>query len=220
MAKKYRYLIVGLCICALLFGIFPSFAEDILSSIQIKNNPFPIFVDGKQEKIQAYNIDGYTYLKLADVGKLLDATVKFNENESKIEITRNGGGIVKTPEEIEEFAKKGQELARQQEEDANKSVNERKLKALEIRDNLKSNEINIINKDGNEYVWAENLSVLFRKQYKLDFVRDKKNNVASLSNEKGELLLDSIPLVDVYGIDCIPIEYYKENIEPLLKESE
>ena len=53
----------------------------------ITNNAFPILVNGAVESVQAYNIDGYTYLKLADVGNCLDATVKFNESSKRIEIT-------------------------------------------------------------------------------------------------------------------------------------
>lgn len=89
MVKKYRQLIIGLCIGALLFGLLPVFADELLSNLQIITNPYPIFINGGKQEVQAYNIDGYTYLKLADIGKLLGANVKFNEAENKIEVANN-----------------------------------------------------------------------------------------------------------------------------------
>jgi hypothetical protein len=100
MKMKYRLqgLFVGLLLSILVIGA-PTFAEDVLKVVA---NPFPIYVDGSQENIEALNINGFTFLKLGDFGKV-GLVVKFNETERKIEVTTlktNTESEVKMPENI------------------------------------------------------------------------------------------------------------------------
>ena len=111
--KKAKQLIIGVVVGALLFGILPTLAVDFITDLKIINNPFPIFVEQEEKEVEAYNIDGYTYLKLADVGKALDVIVKFNETESKIEITKKEDKDMSersfptiSEEEVKEFLEK------------------------------------------------------------------------------------------------------------------
>ena len=78
--KKY---IMGFVSCAILFS-----ATVFAQTLVVKENSFPIIVDGKESTLKAYNIDGSTYLMLRDTGKvveLLDA--KFLYGQAKAEIT-------------------------------------------------------------------------------------------------------------------------------------
>lgn len=168
MLKKHRQLIIGICIGALLFGIIPTFAENLLSNLQIKNNPFPIFVNGNQEKVNAYNIDGYTYLKLADVGKLLNATVKFNETESKIEITKKEDGNMsdKLSEPFGEY--KAKEMREE-------SLRKRTEVSTDVPQIYEKNGIKITKIDNVEYVFWTEIHALLNKHGFLnsEFDREK-----------------------------------------------
>ena len=84
--KKYKQFIIGLLIGAMLFSPIGVCAEEVLNVIA---NPYPVFVNGQEIQVEAYNINGFTFLKLADVGKVLNSTVSFNETEKRIEITEN-----------------------------------------------------------------------------------------------------------------------------------
>lgn len=87
MLRKYKHFVIGFLVGALLFCISPVLAE---SGLNIIENPFPIFINGKMERVEGYNINGYTFLKLADFGKT-GLVVKFNETEKRIEIESVGG---------------------------------------------------------------------------------------------------------------------------------
>lgn len=100
MKIKYRLqgLLAGLIISVLIIGA-PVLAEEVLNVVA---NPFPILVDGVQDdSISALNVNGYTFLKLRDIGKI-GVTVKFNETDNIIEITSPslGLGDEKVSEEI------------------------------------------------------------------------------------------------------------------------
>ena len=82
MLKKYKQFMIGFLVGALVFSLSPVFAE---VKYNIMENPFPVFINGKMERVEGYNINGYTFLKLADFSKA-GLEVKFNETEKRIEI--------------------------------------------------------------------------------------------------------------------------------------
>ena len=88
--KKFM---LGFLFGALLFASVGVFAAEYV----INPNPFPIVIDGVQQQVEAYNINGFTFLKLADVGKVFNKTVKFNESVPQIEISQTGSDIVMQP---------------------------------------------------------------------------------------------------------------------------
>jgi hypothetical protein len=78
--KNIKTLAIGLIIGIMLgMGVFA--VEYVINP-----NPYPIVVNGQQQDIQALNIDGFTYMKLADAAKVLNTSVKFNEATEQIEI--------------------------------------------------------------------------------------------------------------------------------------
>lgn len=77
--------VLGIIVGALLFGS-AVFATDTLN---ITLNPFPVLIDNEPATVEGYNIDGYTFLKLADFKKA-KLGVSFNQTENRIEITTTG----------------------------------------------------------------------------------------------------------------------------------
>lgn len=80
--KKF---IFGIIVGALLFGGIVAAAD----TLNITLNPFPVLIDNEPTTVEGYNIDGYTYLKLADFKKA-KLGVSFNQTENRIEITTTG----------------------------------------------------------------------------------------------------------------------------------
>ena len=77
-----------------------------------------IFVNGSQIEFDAYNIDGYNYFRLRDLGKALNYSVLWDESEQKVMIDtqkpyieqgnieekeENTNDIIKVPQSIESF---------------------------------------------------------------------------------------------------------------------
>lgn len=73
----------------LILGIFLS-SGIVYGAVELKvvPNPFPVIINGDAAEVEAYNINGYTYLKLRDFEKA-GLIVKFNETYRQIEITSN-----------------------------------------------------------------------------------------------------------------------------------
>jgi len=86
--RIHKQSIVAFVLGALLFSVVPVFAEKVY---QILDNPFPIKVNGVLKDIESLNIDGFTWIKLTDVGKAFGdhVKVKFNESDKQIEISED-----------------------------------------------------------------------------------------------------------------------------------
>ncbi|WP_372997400.1 stalk domain-containing protein [Lutispora sp.] len=102
--KNVKQFIVGFITCAILLSaIFISgFAEDSLTAFI---NQFPIFINGEKAEVEAYNINGRTYLALGDIAKYFDATVVFNDTDKRIDVNKNPKPITTTtptPQSAEE----------------------------------------------------------------------------------------------------------------------
>jgi hypothetical protein len=98
---KYKQFIVGFVTCVILLSVIfvSGFAEDALTVVL---NRFPIFINGQEEPVEAYNINGFTFLKLADVGKAIPGTtIKFNEIDERIEINIVEASLPETMDESE-----------------------------------------------------------------------------------------------------------------------
>jgi hypothetical protein len=78
--KKF---IAGFVACLLLTAGMTVFAAEY----KIIPNPYPILVNGQAQNIEAYNIDGATYVKLSKVGMATGSLVEFNTEKQQIEIT-------------------------------------------------------------------------------------------------------------------------------------
>ena len=61
-----RKFVLGFILGALLFSAVTVYAA---AELKVIPNPFPVFIDGVQTKVEGYNINGSTYLKLRDFEK-------------------------------------------------------------------------------------------------------------------------------------------------------
>ncbi len=76
--------VIGALVCGAI-GVFASY-----SSYTTKDNPYPVTLDGREIKIEGYNIEGNTYFKLRDIADAVGGfTVDFKDN--KIVLTTGGG---------------------------------------------------------------------------------------------------------------------------------
>lgn len=72
---------------ALLFGTVGVFAGQYVAT----ENPYPVYVNGRQISIQGYNINDNTYFKLRDLADAVAGfEVDFNYNNNSIEIAKYG----------------------------------------------------------------------------------------------------------------------------------
>jgi hypothetical protein len=94
--KKLKYVVVGLVIGVMLALSIGVFAE----GFTVLLNPFPIFINGQETEVEAYNINGFTFLKLADVGKCFGATTKFNETDQRIEVSNSSSEASKSSAKV------------------------------------------------------------------------------------------------------------------------
>ena len=92
MLKKYKQFVLGVLAGAILF----SGAVFAANGLNIKANPYPVLINGQASPVSGYNIDGYTFLKLADFKKA-GLKVIFNESDSQIEITSVSQNVYNTP---------------------------------------------------------------------------------------------------------------------------
>lgn len=72
-------------VCGIITGliIMVSISVYATTTINVKTNPYPVLIDEKETKIDGYNINGSTYLKLSDLTKI-GVNVKFENNQIKI----------------------------------------------------------------------------------------------------------------------------------------
>jgi len=95
---KYRQFVAGFVVCLILLSAI--FISGFAEGFTVLPNPYPITLNGAEITVEAYNINGFTFLKLADVGKAIPGTtVKFNEIDERIEINSAEASL---PEIIDE----------------------------------------------------------------------------------------------------------------------
>jgi hypothetical protein len=87
--KKYKQFMIGFLVGAMLFSSIGVFAE----GITVLLNPFTMLFNGQPAQIEAYNINGRTFLSLGDIANYMGATVKLNEATKEIEINTNTESI-------------------------------------------------------------------------------------------------------------------------------
>lgn len=85
---KYKQLIAGIIIGAILFGGFAAVADSIKTYIAEQAN-FPLLVDGVEEKLDMLivTIEGRTYLPLRAMGNVLGVKVDWNAEKGQAEVT-------------------------------------------------------------------------------------------------------------------------------------
>jgi len=231
--NKYKQFILGVLTGTTLF----SGAVFAANELNIKLNSYPVLINGTKANVEAYNIDDYTYLKLADVGKALGSKVVFNQVDNQIEITTVTQGVYEEAKaEVVEIDIKS---LSPQEQKYHKNVPKTSdgLPIVYI-DNDQYIPISFISEKYNEKdvcrydieIRENNMSlrkvdlVQIAAEYKTLKDKNISANVISKSFSKmhelrkGSLLLDNIQYIDQKSDGrYIPYDYYIQNILPLLK---
>lgn len=82
--KSKKYFAVGLVVGITISLTCGAFAYQIKEAY---SNEFPIVVNGKQVKMEGYNVDNYSYFKLRDIAKYTGFEVDFKDGEILINTT-------------------------------------------------------------------------------------------------------------------------------------
>lgn len=192
--KKF---IIGFIVGALMFSIIPVMAQEGLTVVP---NPFPVVIDGVVTEVEGYNINGYTFLKLADFGKA-GLTVKFNETDKQIEISSTKKAVI-TPEPIPD---KGDDVV------SDKQVYEENGYKV-----IMDNEVEY-------YSWKSICDNIEPKGYNIGYDKTKdsmfliKYNTIKKSTADSTKILESIPYKIFNDATHIPKDYYLNKILPLIK---
>lgn len=192
--KKF---IIGFIVGALMFSIIPVMAQEGLTVVP---NPFPVVIDGVVTEVEGYNINGYTFLKLADFGKA-GLTVKFNETDKQIEISSTKKAVI-TPEPIPD---KGDDVV------SDKQVYEENGYKV-----IMDNEVEY-------YSWKSICDNIEPKGYNIGYDKTKdsmfliKYNTIKKSIADSTKILESIPYKIFNDATHIPKDYYLNKILPLIK---
>lgn len=105
MRGKYIYFVAGILIGGALFGGGTAYAAGILA------DPFtgPIYVDGQQVQMTAYNIGGNNYVKLRDIGRVVGFNVYWDNG---VQIDSRASYTGETPVPATELDEVRQEIVR------------------------------------------------------------------------------------------------------------
>jgi hypothetical protein len=194
-----KKIIIGFIVGALMFGIIPVMAEGELTVVP---NPFPVLIDGVVTEVEGYNINGYTFLKLADFGKA-GLTVKFNETDKQIEISSTKKAVI-TPEPIPD---KGDDVASD----------------IQV---YEEGNYDVVKIDGVEYYCEKSIPPwydLYAKGYGVGY--DKATGTAFLMKYNGDVkqyddytvLLQNIPQTNYKGKTYIEKNFYINSVLPLIE---
>ena len=221
MLRRLQGFIIGLIASALLFGGVAFAAAEL----NVVPNPFPVLINGILATVEGYNVNGYTFLKLADF-KQAGLTVKFNETDKQIEITSvqavaapsntSGGGVAMSetlPVPLNKYglpdfvAYKGAKPT--------------------IEDDRKNQYITF---EGVRYIrlgWDKNHPPMLAHPYSMSKYKEDEmgNTIISLHSiiqtsegEKGVTLLDEIPYTNYsFSEHYITYDYYLNTFLPLIK---
>ena len=244
--KKYKQFTVGFLIGSILFSTLGVFAANELG-LTIKLNQYPIFYNGEQVAVAAYNINDYTYMKMGDVGKVLKIPVVFNQTNGHIEIARVTENITVTQGvyETEQIDQVDIKTLNPYEQSRNKNVEKT------------SDGLPIVYIDGGQYVPTRYIGSKYNQYVKPDkysgkqlavsytteinkdndtlslYKKDKAQLKSMIKNknitmkaihkmEEGDILINNIPFATYTDsediLHCyIPYDYYTQNILSLLK---
>lgn len=89
MLKKYKQLIVGIILGAIIFNVAPSMALSGLKTIDVMYNNIKIAVDGKEVETDSepFIYEGRTYVPIRFVSEALGMEVNWNDKTKTVEIT-------------------------------------------------------------------------------------------------------------------------------------
>jgi mannitol-specific phosphotransferase system IIBC component len=191
MKKQF---VIGFILGALLFGTSITLAAEALNVVA---NPFPVLINSIETQVEGYNIDGFTFLKLADFKKA-GLTVKFNETNKQIEIT-SADSSTAAPSVQQNNISGGTTMSETTTE-----------KITQTPDGITQ----IDTWDGQQYIGFIYIrNKIKEKGYDIKLF-DKSTRGQIIKGE--EIILDNIPVTIIFGCGSIEVNYYISTILPLI----
>ena len=185
---KYKQFVAGFAICLILLSAI--FITGFAEGFTVLPNPYPITLNGAEISVEAYNINGFTFLKLADVGKAIPGTtIKFNEINEVIEINSAEASLPETMDESEVMSMSTGETIKYTPD----GIEARQYKGMYT---VSIGRFKLKYKD---------------TEYKLSPASDRDGYSIT---KNGEILIDKIQLIE--GTYFFEYDYYCNNILPLL----
>lgn len=189
-----KQFIIGFTAGAVIFGAAGVFATEYI----IEPNPYPIKVEDTNVSIDGYNIDGYSYFKLRDIGEQVGFNVDF-QNDTIIINKESQPDISPLPEGFEPL----DEIPPQATE-----LNEKFPAFYEHPYGLTSDGIPITVIDGKQYVSTVAIDEVYSiYDYFLGFTEDQ------LLEFGGDIALDNVQKTTSY----IEYEYYETTLLPYIR---
>jgi len=204
---KLKLNIKSFAVGIILGGVTFSSLGFAVNNYIIKENKFPIVINKVKSDVSALNIDGYTWLKLADVGIQLNSTVKFNETTSTIEIDSNNTNSAKTN---------------------NDTVGESSVIPSPVpsvsNGTIQKDGFYLYVQDGVEYILLRDIiskQHKENKEYNFKLITNTKINktvnFVDLSNGNEDVVYENIPITIIQDSSCIQYNLYIDKLLPLIK---
>jgi hypothetical protein len=204
MFKRIQGFIIGFMTCAILFGGVALAAEEL----RVVPNTIPIFANSEPADISAYNINGYTFAKYADmvriINKILGAEIlslKFDEVKGIINLDADKS-LITTQSMAEVNAVSG----------INQEIQYDQVTGLPVGAVYIDNE-----KDGKKYKTIQYNSKIYistsdlRSLFGIKYVRMIDNYTKSLFEKDGiQITVNKIPNVSSFTVGA----YVYEDIAP------
>jgi hypothetical protein len=183
-----KKIILGLII-GLVVGISTPVVALYAEEYSIIQNPFPIFVDEERQEIESLNINGTTWLRLGDVGKVLEVSILFDEANRQIDIStsenvppnKEEGTTTPNIPEVKQYTPDG---------------------------------LLIIDYDDVQYV---RFCDMHSKYEGVDIkIVDRENKTVDLL-KNNQVIFKNIGYSVINGLTCFELNYYKNSILPLIQ---
>lgn len=211
--------IVSFILGGILFSSAGVFAA---TQLNIVPNTFPIKINNNEVDLEAYNIEGITYLQLRDTTEVLNAELDFKDNTIYINTNNVSGDdnisestpipiitSIPTPTSVDINTNKESE------------VNKMNDKPTKTSDRLTifyyDKSINRYSKtSGIPYIQLVEILSIYKES---GFYIETNDNIGKLFNsQNAEPILIDIPLEQIDVFTMIKYDYYQNNIEPLLQK--
>ncbi len=186
----------------LITGLLISVSVTAFAAVQLKviPNPFPVFINGSESKVDAYNINGSTYLKLSDL-KTAGLNVKFAD--SKINVTSASTETEPTEPSLPDYTVPDNNYGKDPNVDysdieAIKNMNPTFLEDGDSFEKITYNKYSAIKYNSNTYVNVGDLVKKLKMKFKLSGVK----NSFSLFDKDGNLILKTADANKINYIYC------------------
>ena len=211
--------VISFILGAILFSSISVFAA---TQLNVVPNPFPIVVNNKTSNIEAYNIEGRTYLQLRDTAEVLNVELEFKDNTIYINNSEiNNIQEIPTPTVISTPVPTNIDIDIKNEsevDDMESTTTNKTIDGIEIY--TYDTELQKYSASGDQYIKLVHVLKIYKPYgYNIE-VKDNIGTLIKKDDTTKTILLQNIPLEDIDYFTMIKYDYYIENILPLLTKED